>query len=106
MRLEMQTDQMLDEAEAKGVSKDHITAAKADFKQAQAVYDLNHQIHMSTTGVRPGMQGAEAVPEEVNAKSLMNRLHKLSESGRLSAAQSSLNMSASNTGRASRCCAT
>jgi hypothetical protein len=82
-RLEMQMNQMLDDAEAKGVPKTTVDAAKIDFKQAQAIYDTNHQIRMSTTGVRPGMQGSEGVPEAVNAKSLMNRLNKLYNSGRL-----------------------
>jgi hypothetical protein len=76
-RLEMQMGQIMDEAETKEVSKTTVDAAKADFKQAQAIYDTNHQIRMSTTGVRPDMQGAAEVPEEVNAKSLMNRLNKL-----------------------------
>ena len=82
-RLEMQMDQMMDDAEAKGVPKPTIDAAKADFKKAQAIYDTNHQIRMSTTGVRPGMQGATDAPEEVNAKSLLNRTNKLYNSGRL-----------------------
>jgi hypothetical protein len=82
-RLEMQMDQMMDEAATKGVSQAHVDAAKRDFKQAQAIYDTNHQIRMSTTGVRPGMQGAADVPEEVNSKGLMNRLNKLYNKGRL-----------------------
>lgn len=82
-RLEMQMNQMMDEAEAKGVPKATVAAAKNDFKQAQAIYDTNHQIRMSTTGVRPGMQGATDVPEEVNSKSLMNRLNKIYNKGRL-----------------------
>jgi len=82
-RLEMQMDNLMDEAKKSGVSQAHVDAAKADFKKAQAIYDTNHAIRMSTTGVRPGMKGAEEVPEEVNAKSLMNRLNKLHNSGRL-----------------------
>jgi hypothetical protein len=82
-RLEMQMNQIMDEAEAKGVPKETVAAAKGDFKQAQAIYDTNHQIRMSTTGVRPGMQGATDVPEEVNSKSLMNRLNKIYNKGRL-----------------------
>ena len=82
-RLEMQMNQMMDEAVKKGVPKSTIDAAKADFKQAQSIYDTNHQIRMSTTGVRPGMQGAADVREEVNAKNLMNRLNKLYNKDRL-----------------------
>ena len=61
-RLEMQMNQMMDEAEAKGVPKSTVDAAKADFKKAQAIYDTNHQIRMSTTGVRPDMPGATRCP--------------------------------------------
>ena len=82
-RLEMQMDQMMDEAQSKGVDKNVIKAAKDDFKQAQAIYDTNAQIRRATTGVRPGMQGSAQVPEEVNPKNLMNKLNTLSNKGRL-----------------------
>ena len=82
-RLEMQQDQMFDEAAKKGVSKDTVAKAKADFKKAQAIYDTNAQIQASTTGVRPNMRGSMAVPEEVNPKTLMNRTNKLYNKGRL-----------------------
>ena len=82
-RLEMQMDQMMDDAKAKGVDKNVVKAAKDDFKQAEAIYDTNHQVRMATTGVRPGAPGSAEVPEEVNARSLMNRFNKLLNKGRL-----------------------
>lgn len=93
IRLELQTDQMFDEALVNGVTRDTVDAAKADFKKAQAIFDTNHQIRMSTTGVRPGMPGAEDVPEEVNPKSLMNRSNKLYNSGRIQEAMGEDNAS-------------
>jgi hypothetical protein len=82
-RLELQMNQMMDDAALSGVDASDVAKAKSDFKQAQAIYDTNHQVRMSTTGVRPGQAGAAEVPEEVNPKSLMNRLNKLYNKGRL-----------------------
>lgn len=84
-RYEMQIDQMFDDAAAKatGVTKRTVDAAKAEFKKAQAIYDTNQQIRMSTQGIRPGEPGAEGSPEVVNPKQLQNRLNKMQDSGRL-----------------------
>jgi hypothetical protein len=82
-RLEMQTDQMMDEAQTKGVSAEHIKAAKADFKQAQAIYDTSSAMRKSVVGVRPGMTGSEAMPEQVNAKPMIKKLGDLYDKGRL-----------------------
>ena len=77
-RYEMQLSQMLDDAakQPDGFTRADVEAAKSDFKQAQAVYDTNQHIRMTTTGVRAGAPGAEATPETVNAKGLVNRLEK------------------------------
>lgn len=78
-----QQDQIFADAEAAGVPKTTVNAAKQDYKTAQAIYDTNHEIQMSTSGVRPGMKGSAKVPEEVNGKSLMNRFNKIYNAGRL-----------------------
>jgi len=82
-RLEMQLGQEFDEAAKKGVTKDTVAQAKADFKKAQSIFDTNAQIQMSTKGVRPGMAGSKDVPETVDPKGLMNRMNKLYNKGRL-----------------------
>jgi hypothetical protein len=84
-RYEMQIDQMFDEAAAKatGVTKSTVDAAKAEFKKAQAIYDINNDVRRSTKGIRPGDAGAEGSPETVNAKQLQGRLNARQDSGRL-----------------------
>ena len=84
-RYEMQIDQMFDEAAqaATGVTKRTVEAAKAQFKKAQAIYDANQDVRMSTKGIRPGDPGAEGSPETVNSSTLQNRLNKRQDSGRL-----------------------
>lgn len=78
-RLEWQQDQMFDEAVKKGVPKQAIDAAKARFKQAQALYDTDAQLKASMSGRAGVGKGVETV----DPKKLVPRLHKLYDSGRL-----------------------
>ena len=84
-RYEMQIDQMFDDAAAKaaGVTKKTVEAAKAEFKKAQAIYDANQDVRMSTKGIRPGDEGSAESPETVNPDTLQNRLNKRQDAGRL-----------------------
>jgi hypothetical protein len=75
-RLEWQQDQLFDQAADNGVSKDTVQSAKNDFHKAQAIYDTNHQIRMTTTGLPPEVAGALDNPEVVKSGNLMNRLVK------------------------------
>jgi hypothetical protein len=82
-RLELQMNQMMDDAAAKGVPKSTVDAAKSDFKKAQAIYDTSAQQQMATKGVRPNMTGSDIDPEVVDPKSFRDRMNKLYTNGRL-----------------------
>jgi hypothetical protein len=60
--------------------------AKANFKKASALYDLDAAVKSSTSGVRPEMAAEGSTPETLDANKLLPRLNKLNDSGRLAQA--------------------
>jgi hypothetical protein len=83
-RLMWQQDQVFDEAAKNGVDRKIVEVAKADFKKAQAIFDINDQIQKaSTEGVKLGGKGADIDPERVNASALQKRLNVMQNSGRI-----------------------
>jgi hypothetical protein len=60
--------------------------AKANFKKASALYDLDSAVKSSTSGVRPEMAVEGSTPETLDANKLISRLNKLNDSGRLAQA--------------------
>jgi hypothetical protein len=82
--LEASQEAAFEQAKAKGVDPKLVDEAKANYKKAQALYDVDNQVKMSTSGSRPniGKPGAQT-PEIVDPKKLSNRLNKVYDSGRL-----------------------
>ena len=77
-RLLWQQDQVFDEAAKNGVDRKTVEAAKADFKKAQSIFDINDQIQKaSLEGVKLGNKGADLEPEKVNPSSLQKGLNRL-----------------------------
>jgi hypothetical protein len=82
--LEASQEGAFEEAKAKGVDPRLVDDAKANYKKAQALYDVDNHVKMSTSGTRPniGKPGAQT-PEIVDPKKLSSRLNKVYDSGRL-----------------------
>jgi hypothetical protein len=78
-----QQEKMFDEAEANGVPKEVVGQAKASFKQANALYDLDKQIKLSTKGVPTEIAEEGSIPESIDPKGLSNRINKMYRAGRL-----------------------
>jgi hypothetical protein len=66
-----------------GVDPNLVDKARADWKQAQSLYDLDSQLKMSTSGMRPEMATPTSTPETVDPRKAFDRLNKLYNSGRL-----------------------
>ena len=81
-RLEMQQDQMIDNMEAAGVPRETVDAAKANYKKAQALYDVDSAIK-STTPIGKETAATMKRPEQVDPKRLLPKLQKLYDTGRL-----------------------
>lgn len=75
--LEDTMNKMWEDAKAKGVDPKMVDAAKANWKKAQALYDLDKHVKLSTSGVEPHTS------ETVDPKKLSGRLEKMYDSGRL-----------------------
>lgn len=75
--LEDTMNKMWDEAKQKGVTPALVDEAKTNWKKAQALYDLDKHIKLSTSGVEPHTS------ETVDPKKLSSRLEKMYDSGRL-----------------------
>lgn len=82
--LETSQEGAFEEAKAKGVDPKLVDDAKANYKKAQALYDVDNHVKMSTSGTRPniGKPGGQT-PEIVDPKKLSSRLNKVYDSGRL-----------------------
>ena len=82
--LEASQEGAFEQAKAKGVDPKLVDDAKANYKKAQALYDVDNHVKMSTSGTRPniGKPGAQT-PEVVDPKKLNSRLNKVYDSGRL-----------------------
>src|SRR5260221_900006 len=70
-------NKMSEEAKQKGVDPQMVDQAKANYKKAQAIYDLDRHLKMSTSGVEP------VTSESVDPKKFSTRLERMYDSGRL-----------------------
>jgi hypothetical protein len=70
-------------AKAQGVDPKLIEEATGNFKQSQALYDLDTAIQRSTSGKPLGVGNAKGLPETVDPKKLAPRMTALWKSGRL-----------------------
>jgi hypothetical protein len=68
------------------ISPELAEQAKADYRQAQAIYDLDSAVKASTKGVRPEQSTATSTAEYLDPQKLDLRLQKLQDSGRLAQA--------------------
>lgn len=75
--------QALEDARLAGVDPNLIRQANLTWKQSQALFDLDHQLKMSTSGMRPEIATPDSSPEILDPKKLFGRLNKLYDSGRL-----------------------
>jgi uncharacterized protein (UPF0335 family) len=74
------------EAKAKGVDPKLIDRADANFRKAQALYDLDNAVKKSTTGAHPGISHPDLVadsPETLDPKGFHKRINAMYDSGRL-----------------------
>lgn len=77
---------VFEDAKAKGVDPKLVDQAKANYRKAQALYDLDLNVKKSVSGMRPDVGNpAQAArnPETVDPKKLFNRVNSLYDSGRL-----------------------
>ena len=86
--LEASQEATFEQAKAAGVDPGLVDQAKTDYKQAQALYDLDSNIKKSvvSTSGRPGVTSPEALaknPETVDPKKLATRVNAMYDSGRL-----------------------
>lgn len=75
--------QALEDARLAGVDPNLIKQATLTWKQSQALFDLDHQLKMSTSGMRPEIATPDSSPEVLDPKKLFGRLNRLYDSGRL-----------------------
>jgi hypothetical protein len=71
------------EARESGVDPDTLKVADQNFKQSQALYDLDTAINRSTSGKPLGVGETNGLPETVDPKKLAPRITALWKSGRL-----------------------
>jgi hypothetical protein len=81
--IEQSQQETFDQAKAAGVDPNLVDNARADWKQAQSLYDLDRQLKMSASGMRPELASIESSPEILDPKKAFDRLNKLYNSGRL-----------------------
>ena len=81
--IEQSQQDVFDQAKAAGVDPKLVDSARADWKQAQSLYDLDSQIKMSAGGMRPELAGPTSSPEVLDPRKAFDRLNKLYNSGRL-----------------------
>ena len=77
-RLEWQQEQLFDKAAENGIPKDIVQSAKADFKQAQALRDLESKVFKNPSVIEGN--AAMGAPETVNVKAAVKALQKLQDS--------------------------
>jgi predicted GNAT family acetyltransferase len=74
------------EAKAKGVPPQIVDRADANYKKANALYDLDNAIKKSTSGAHPGVSHPDLVadqPETLDPKGFHRRINGMYDSGRL-----------------------
>ncbi len=76
-RLEWQQEKLFDEARAKGVPKDVVDTARSQFKQAQALRDVQTKVFKNPSIVEGNT--AYGTPETVNVDKAVNALQKLQD---------------------------
>ena len=81
--IEQSQQDVFDQAKAAGVDPKLVDSARADWKQAQSLYDLDNQIKMSAGGMRPELAGPTSSPEVLDPRKAFDRFNKLYNSGRL-----------------------
>lgn len=76
-----------DKMKQSGIDPTLVDNARNDFKQSQALYDLDYNVKKATTGTRPDigatLKAITKDPELVDPKKLSLRLNNLYDSGRL-----------------------
>jgi hypothetical protein len=81
--VEQSQAETFEQAKQAGVEPKTIDSARADYKQAQALYDLDRQLKMSASGMRPELASPGSTPEIIDPKKAFLRLNRLYDSGRL-----------------------
>ncbi len=81
--IEKAQEQAFAQAKAAGVDPATVDKARADWKQAQSLYDLDSQLKMSASGMRPELAGTNNSLEVLDPRKAFERLNKLYNSGRL-----------------------
>jgi hypothetical protein len=81
--IEKAQEEAFAQAKAAGVDPVAVDKARADWKQAQSLYDLDSQLKMSASGMRPELAGTNNSPEVLDPRKAFERLNKLYNSGRL-----------------------
>jgi hypothetical protein len=81
--IEKAQEEAFAQAKAAGVDPATVDKARADWKQAQSLYDLDSQLKMSASGMRPELAGTNNSPEVLDPRKAFERLNKLYNSGRL-----------------------
>lgn len=83
--IEKSQQDTFDQAKAKGVDPKLVDSARADWKKAQSLYDLDRQLKMAASGMRPELaaSGAKSSPELLDPGKAFLRLNRLYDSGRL-----------------------
>lgn len=81
--IEQSQQDVFEQAKAAGVDPKLVDSARSDWKQAQSLYDLDTQLKMSASGMRPEMAGPISTPESLDPRKAFDRLNKLYNSGRL-----------------------
>lgn len=83
--IEAKQEQVFADAKARGVDPKLVDQANADWKKAQSLYDLDRQLKMASSGMRPELAaaGAKSSPEVLDPSKAFLRLNRLYDSGRL-----------------------
>ena len=76
-RLEWQQEQLFDEASAKGVPKQVVETARGQFRQAQAMRDLESRVFKNTSVVAGNVE--HGTPETINVNRAVTALQKLQD---------------------------
>ena len=83
--IEAKQEQVFADAKARGVDPKLVDQANADWKKAQSLYDLDRQLKMASSGMRPELAaaGTKSSPEVLDPGKAFLRLNRLYDSGRL-----------------------
>ncbi|HWC20038.1 MAG TPA: hypothetical protein VG498_23695 [Terriglobales bacterium] len=84
--VETAQQKVFEDAKAKGVDPKLVDQAKANYRKAQALYDLDLNVKKSVSGMRPDVGDPKLAaknPETIDPNKLFNRINSLYDSGRL-----------------------